>query len=359
MIDVDIILKRDNFDVRVKEQFGAGITGIFGRSGSGKTSLLHAIAGLNLPSEGHINIAGRFVYSNDRKINLPVEERSIGYVFQEGRLFPHLSVEQNLRYAYRQLHKGITFDEVVDLLQLRHILKSKPRKISGGERQRTALGRSLLSRPSLLLLDEPFSGLDIHLRNQILPFLYKIHQRVKIPILVVSHDLSDLLKLTNRLFVIDQGRCLGHGDYIDLLRVPSVRQLLGSNVLVNAIDVQVTEVDVDSGMALLTHCASGSQVRAVIEKSRRNCVEYKDVKLFVRSDDIALASAYVEGISIHNQLEGEVLDVINGSQINVCLVDVGFPLVVEVTEDSISRLKIEKGSNVWCLFKSVSIDMVS
>ena len=210
MTKVDIILPRKNFDLIIHQTFSDGITGIYGPSGSGKTSLLQAISGLALPKSGHISIDKRTVFDTKRKINIPVEKRNIGYVFQEGRLFPHMTVEKNLLYGQKkEKNRKVGFREVVDLFNLSHLLKSKPWQISGGERQRTALGRSLLSSPDILLLDEPFSAVDTRLRDQILPFILKIQQKVQVPILVVSHDLPDLLKLTNILCIIKDGRCLG------------------------------------------------------------------------------------------------------------------------------------------------------
>ncbi|MEO1653173.1 MAG: ATP-binding cassette domain-containing protein, partial [Bacteroidota bacterium] len=226
MIEIDIHLPRRNFDLKIQEQFGSGITGVFGPSGAGKTSLLQAIAGLAKPSRGRIQVGGRILFDSVEKINLPVEKRNIAYVFQDGRLFPHLNVESNLKYGLNKKKEGpISFKEVVDLLQLSHLLKSKPAQISGGERQRTALGRALLSSPDLLLLDEPFSAVDMQLRQQILHFILKVQQRTNLPISVVSHDLPDLLKLSKKLCIIKEGACLAHADYYDLLKDQQAAQL--------------------------------------------------------------------------------------------------------------------------------------
>ena len=217
MTEIDILLPRKNFDITINEVFCDGITGIFGPSGSGKTSMLQAIAGLALPKSGYIKTGGRVLFDSRKKINVPVEKRRVGYVFQEGRLFPHMTVEKNLLYGYKKDDgDGVKFNEVVDLLKLENLLTRRPWQISGGERQRTALGRSLLSSPDILLLDEPFSAVDTALRSRIIPFITKIQQRVRIPILVVSHEMPDLLKLTDRLCIIKEGQCHGHGKYSEL-----------------------------------------------------------------------------------------------------------------------------------------------
>lgn len=358
MIEVDIQLRRKNFSVVINETFSDGITGIYGASGSGKTSLLQAIAGLASPQKGEIRINSNTVFNSEKKVFVPVEQRNIGYVFQEGRLFPHMTVEKNLRYGIKKNRaKGIGFDEVVDMLNLRTLLQSKPAGMSGGERQRTALGRSLLSSPDILLLDEPFSAVDTRLREQILPFLLKIHQKVAIPILVVSHDLPDLLKLSNRLCVISEGRCIGHNEYYELLKMPAMADVFGSGSIVNSISMQVNKVNADSGLTVLTKEKNDTIIRVKCEKSKEPYRMGQKLKIFVNAEDIALSQEKLIGITIQNQLEGRITDVIARGSSNLCIVDVGFRLVVEVTAESLKRMDITIGSKVWCLFKSVAIDV--
>ncbi len=359
MISLNICLPRKNFDLTINEEFDNVITGIYGPSGAGKTSLLHVIAGLEKPQSGSVTINYRTVFDAELKINETVAERRIGYVFQEGRLFPHLSVEKNLLYGFKKSEDNlISYRDVVGLLNLGRLLKSKPSQISGGERQRTALGRALLSSPQVLLLDEPFSALDASLRNQILPFLYKIHQNVKIPILVVSHEISDLLKITDRLFLLKEGRCMGHGKYTDLLRAPALRQIIGTNVLVNTLEMRIEEADNTRGLVILSHQNLTKQLTAVYNREQQRCLPGSKVKLFIRSDDITLSNAYVEGISVGNQVQGELIEIINGSHVNICIVDVGVPLSIEITAESRKRMQLEVGKSIWCLFKSVAVDLV-
>ncbi|MEM9836973.1 MAG: ATP-binding cassette domain-containing protein [Bacteroidota bacterium] len=227
MITVDIVLPRRQFDLNIREVFGPGITGIFGPSGAGKTSLLHALAGIARPTSGLIQVGDHLLFHAERRINLPMEKRNIGYVFQEGRLFPHLNAQQNLRYGYyRSDNPPLAFEEVVTLLRLAPLLDRKPDQISGGERQRIALGRSLLSSPELLLLDEPFSAVDQSLRQQIIPFLLDIQQRTHIPMLVVSHQLTDLLQLTQQLCLLKAGNSVAHGTYRALVQQDAARAML-------------------------------------------------------------------------------------------------------------------------------------
>ncbi|MCW8966347.1 MAG: ATP-binding cassette domain-containing protein, partial [Candidatus Pacearchaeota archaeon] len=234
MIAVDFTLSRGNVTVSIHETFSEGITGIYGPSGSGKTTLLNAVAGLVIPQQGTISIDGSVVFNAEANINVPPRKRHVGYVFQEGRLFPHMSVLGNLTYGMQKKRREILgLDEVIDLLQIRNLCKVKPGTLSGGERQRVALGRTLLSSPDILLLDEPFSAVDNGLRSQIIPFLLAIQERVNIPVLVVSHELPDLLKLTDRICVIREGKCIGHDDYHELLASETVSEIFGKGSVLN------------------------------------------------------------------------------------------------------------------------------
>ena len=358
MIKVDIHLQRKNFEVRINETFSNGITGIYGASGSGKTSLLHSIAGLENPEKGEIRIGEHAVYHTKEGVRIPVEKRNVGYVFQEGRLFPHLTVEQNLLYGLKKKRPSrISFDEVVEMLNLKLLLTSKPSDISGGERQRTALGRSLLSSPDILLLDEPFSAVDTRLREQILPFLLKIHQRVAIPVLVVSHDLPDLLKLTNMLCIIQEGKCIGHNDYYNLLKSETVAEIFGSGSVVNSIHMQVSKVNVENGLTVLSKENGLNVIRVKCEKSKEAYKAGQALKVFINAEDIALSKSKLKDVTIQNQLEGTITDVVDRGASKLCIVDVGFRLVVEITIESQKRMDIAVGSKVWCLFKSVAIDV--
>ncbi len=358
MTEVDILLHRKNFDVAIQETFADGITGIYGPSGSGKTSLLHAIAGLAHPAKGKIRVNDIPLFDAERGLKLAVEKRNIGYVFQEGRLFPHMTVKKNLQYGMKKKAAGkISFDEVVNMLNLEHLLNSKPSRISGGERQRTALGRSLLSSPHILLLDEPFSAVDSNLRQQILPFIMRIQQKVNIPILVVSHDLPDLLKLTNRLFIMENGRCIGHGDYYQLLRKPDITGVFSGHALVNAINIEVAAISPREGLTHLTFKKENKVVHVKCEKSRQKYQKGQNIKIFINADDIAISLHPLEHITIQNQLKGKVTHITKQNGTIFCIVDVGFQLVVEITGNSQEKLGITQDSAVWCLFKSVAIDV--
>ena len=214
MIKLDLSLRRGGFTTTVATEFPSGVTGIFGPSGSGKTTLLHLIAGLLVPDRGRIEVDSEVLVDRAAGIIVPPHRRRIGLVFQHGWLFPHYSVEGNLRYGERLLSpatRRFTFDRIVDLLRLRPLLARRPGQLSGGERQRVALGRALLASPRLLLCDEPLSSLDRGLKQDILPFLAQLHGELGIPMLYVSHDLGEILRLTERVLVLDAGAVVVHG----------------------------------------------------------------------------------------------------------------------------------------------------
>ena len=185
-----------------------GITALFGPSGAGKSSIINMVAGLLTPDSGSIFIRGRCLFDSAQGINLPPEQRKVGYVFQEGLLFPHLSVTANLLYGRRRNQggeNGVDFDQVVDLLGIQHLLSRKPRTLSGGEKQRVAFGRAVLANPDILLMDEPLTSLDEARKEEMLPFIKELNTRFSIPIVYVSHSLEEILTLTNTVIRLANG----------------------------------------------------------------------------------------------------------------------------------------------------------
>jgi molybdate transport system ATP-binding protein len=200
ILEVDIDLRRGDFSLRLSQQFDAPVTGIFGASGCGKSTLLRVIAGLITPQSGHVVMEGQVFLDTARKINLAPEQRHVGLMFQDAQLFPHLSVQQNLNYGFKRRHpaqRRFQHDDIVALLDLGHLLHRLPHHLSGGEKQRVALGRALLYSPQLLLLDEPLSSLDDLRKAQILPFLQRVRDEIGIPMLYVSHSMSEIQMLTD------------------------------------------------------------------------------------------------------------------------------------------------------------------
>lgn len=209
IIEVQAMLKRDHFVLDVSLQLQHHVTALFGPSGSGKSTLLSIIAGIIKPDYGRIVIDGECVYDDKKRINRPIHQRRIGLVFQDGRLFPNLTVKHNLNYALRfnpKVKQQFKLEEIVDLLEIGTLLKQHPHQLSGGEKQRVALGRALLSSPRLLMLDEPLASLDDRLKSQILPYLKLVADQINIPMIYISHSKEEIMQITNNLVNIYLGK---------------------------------------------------------------------------------------------------------------------------------------------------------
>jgi molybdate transport system ATP-binding protein len=214
MLRVDISKRLGDFTIEASFASEGRVTGLFGASGSGKTSLVNMIAGLLRPDRGIIAIDGETLDEPATQIHVPVYRRHIGYVFQDARLFPHLNVRQNLDYGRRMNRLAEDRSElgrVTDLLDIGHLIDRRPGRLSGGERQRVALGRALLSRPRLLLLDEPLGSLDEERKEEILPYLIRLRDEAAIPMVYVSHDASELRKLATQIVMLRRGRVVAFG----------------------------------------------------------------------------------------------------------------------------------------------------
>jgi molybdate transport system ATP-binding protein len=205
MFSLDVRLRRGAFERHVRIEDDARVIALSGHSGAGKTSVLHAIAGLVTPLSGHIAIDGHCLYDSARGVDVAPHRRRVGYVFQDTRLFPHLDVRGNLRYGQ---HAGkrpdnFGFDAVVALLGIAPLLGRRTANLSGGETQRVALGRALLSQPALLLLDEPLSMLDQARREELIPYLQRVRDEIALPMIYVSHTASEIERLTRAVHVLD------------------------------------------------------------------------------------------------------------------------------------------------------------
>jgi len=198
---------------------GTGITALFGRSGAGKTSVVNMVAGLVRPDRGRVIVNGQTYFDSQSRIDIQPEKRRFGYIFQDGRLFPHLSVKSNLTYGLRltsHSERYVKFDQVVELLGIEHLLNRRPARLSGGEKQRVAIGRALLTSPHLMLMDEPLASLDEERKAEVLPFIAKLPRAFSVPILYVSHSMDEILNLADNLVIMDSGRAVATGDSREL-----------------------------------------------------------------------------------------------------------------------------------------------
>lgn len=208
-LTLDVTLRQQSFTLDVHESLSVEVLGLFGPSGSGKTTLLESIAGLRTPDAGEIRVADRLLFSSARRINVPPQDRRIGYVPQEALLFPNMSVKRNIRYGRGARDNQETFDSLVAILELQGLLERAVDRLSGGEKQRVAIARALMTRPSILLLDEPLAAVDRERRERILPYVLRIRRELHVPLVYVTHDEAELNAIADRVLRLDAGRVMG------------------------------------------------------------------------------------------------------------------------------------------------------
>jgi molybdate transport system ATP-binding protein len=201
-LTLDVTMRQQAFVLHVRESASVEVLGLFGPSGSGKTSLLEAIAGIRTPDQGEIRVADRLLFSSTHRINVPPQDRHIGYVPQDAMLFPNMSVKGNIRYGAR----SGDFDALIDMLDLRPLLDRRVHNLSGGEKQRVAIARAMMTHPSILLLDEPLAGVDRERRDRILPYVLRIRKEMHVPLVYVTHDQDEMTAIADRVLRLDNGR---------------------------------------------------------------------------------------------------------------------------------------------------------
>jgi molybdate transport system ATP-binding protein len=330
-----------------------GVTALFGRSGSGKTTLINLIAGLLEPDSAQIRLGDEVLTDTQRGIAVAVERRRMGYVFQDGRLFPHLTVEGNLHYGEKRAGTAppvLGFEEIVALLGLAALLQRKPRQLSGGERQRVALGRALLSRPRLLLLDEPLASLDVARREEVLSYLVALRDRLSIPMLYVSHDFEEVLRLATHVVLLDAGRVLAQGPVNDMTLHPQLQRIVGPELVGAVVEGVVTRLDPRQGSAEL---AVGT---GTLQVSLRDVPLGAHVRLQLLARDVILATQPVQGLSVRNALASTVI-AISDDEFGAVLVrlDVGGAIVLaRITRAALEALNLRPGDAAWTLVKAVS-----
>ncbi|SLN61924.1 Maltose/maltodextrin import ATP-binding protein MalK [Pseudoruegeria aquimaris] len=352
MLNVDI--RHDFPAIRLNIRFEApeGITVLLGRSGSGKTSVINAVAGILRPREGKISLGERVLQDSARGAWLPPRERNLGYVFQESRLFPHLSVRDNLLYGARRRGLGIPaeFQELLQLLDIAQLVDRRPAGLSGGERQRVAIGRAMLAQPRMLLMDEPMAALDEARKAELLPYIERLSKGRNVPVLYVTHNIAEAARLADTIVVIDGGQVAASGPAGDILADPEVAPVLGvraAGAIVQGRVVQVhgdglTEVAVDGGRLYLPGC---------------DAAPGESIRLRVEAQDVMIALERPVGVSALNILPVTVSAVKSGQGPGslIQLANGGMRLLARVTKRSEAALGLRVGLPCYAVLKSVSV----
>ena len=363
LLEMDLQLVRPGFRFEIDRQLDVTTLGLFGPSGAGKTTLLHLLAGLERPDRGRIVLDGTVLCDTDRRLFVPPHKRRVGVVFQHGRLFPHLRVCGNLKFAQwlaPRASRQLSLDAIVDILDLGHLLDRRIPNLSGGERQRVALARTLLAAPRILLLDEPASALDANREGQILPLLKRLGVEFELPMILVSHRLGQIRYLSDTLLIVNEGRVQAGGTFSTLVDDPEAMRLMGGHELLNVLRLRVTEHHACEGMTVFAFSdpVRGGLASGYVPSVKgplASCVRGTEVVATVRPEDIIVSLAPVEYISARNQLRGRIKRIVQAGGRTLCSVDVGTELLADVTRLSATELELEPGKKIWCLFKTHAV----
>ena len=336
----------------------SGITILFGPSGSGKSTLLRSVAGLVRPDAGSIAIGNRILFDASSGRDLPVRQRRVGYVFQQLALFPHLSVGDNLAYGLQDRPAGVRREQscaIAESFRIQHVLSRRPDAISGGERQRAALARSLVTNPDVLLLDEPLSALDHATQSRIIDDLRAWNTSHGIPILYVTHAHREVFALGDRVVVLDHGRIVANGIPHEVLDLPEHEGLARIAGFENVFDGVVTERRPDVGTMHCTLGGSATELEVPLARGELGA----PVRVAVRAGDILLANEAPRGLSARNIIHGRVVSLVREGPTVVARVDTGVSFVVHVTPAAVEALGLAPGRQVWLIIKTYSCRIVS
>lgn len=355
MLSVDVHHRLGAFELEAAFESGGRLTALFGPSGSGKTSLVNLIGGLMRPDAGSIVAGGRVLVDTKARVFLPKHRRRIGYVFQDARLFPHMTVHQNLlygRFFTPPKDRYADMDGIVEMLGIGHLLDRRPALLSGGEKQRVAIGRALVASPQLILMDEPLASLDDARKAEILPYIERLRDETAIPIVYVSHSVAEVARLATDIVVLAGGKVSAAGPTSEVIQrldlLPEEERGEGGSVL----EMKVGALDETFGMTVLSSDAGEVRVPA-------NGLDVgRTVRVRIRARDVMVATEMPRGLSALNILAGTVEGIRAGDR---ALADVridchGQMVVARITRLSVHELGLTPGMPVFAVVKSVTFD---
>jgi molybdate transport system ATP-binding protein len=346
-----------DFDLNVNQHMPLdGISALFGPSGCGKSTLLRIVSGLEHSAQGRIRFGDEIWQDSARRIFVPPYKRGVGYVFQDTRLFPHLTVAGNLRYAERRSRDSvnkINLEDVVAALDLGPLLGRRPHSLSGGERQRVAIGRALLTRPRLLLMDEPLAALDIRRKAEILPYIERLPDAFGIPIVYVTHSIDEVARLARRMLALDAGRIVAEGPVSDVLERLDLQPVTGRFEAGVVLSARVIRHDPNYCLTYLDHHGQS------IVMPMADIAVGSDIRLRIRARDVSLATERPNGISIRNILSGTLVEIAEepGTAFAETLIDIGGARVrARITRSAVAELGLALGKPTFALVKSIAFD---
>ncbi|MFL2947942.1 MAG: molybdenum ABC transporter ATP-binding protein [Nitrospinales bacterium] len=326
----------------------SGITVVFGPSGSGKTTLLRCLAGLE--KSGKMEIAGQVL--QDENTFIPVNLRAIGMVFQESRLFPHFNVRDNLLYGYKRTpvnSRRLHLEDIGRVLSLEKLFERRIDKLSGGEKQRVALGRALLTSPKLLLMDEPLAALDAQRKTEIIPFIRKVEKELSIPIIYVTHSMSEVLQLVDTMVILKDGKVVKYGPVGKVFSDIQLREAIGDEHSGAVLDTTVLEHDTEYGITHLDFMGQGLSIPI------QDISPGQSLRVHIHSKDVSLATQAPEGLtSVLNILKTKVRKIGENVGYSVDIeLDAGRPLLATITRKSLSNLNLQPGQSIYAYIKAI------
>ncbi len=355
MLEVAARSQRGAFALDVSFVTGdAPVTALFGRSGAGKSSVIAAIAGLLRPDAGRVALGQDTLFDSQKRIDLPPPARRIGVVFQDSRLFPHMTVRNNLLYGWRRTsaHRRLDLAGVVEPLGIGHLLERRPATLSGGEKQRIAIGRALLANPRLLLMDEPLASLDGERKAELLPLLAQLPRVFATPVIYVSHALDEVLRLADRLVLLDQGRVLAEGTVEDVANRTDFAQIAALEGGPDAFTVIAATIRDHDEAAAQTQLTFGGRTLTV---PLTGGAVGDRVRLRIAAGDVMLALAPPSGLSVRNVIAARIVALNEVTGMVDVMLDAGGPLRARITRAARDELALKPGMSVYALIKSAAM----
>ena len=349
-------------EINVKQRLGAldlavnvmipdqNVTAIFGLSGSGKSSLINLVSGLSKPDQGYIQLNNRTLVDTRRKVNLAPERRNIGYVFQDARLFPHYTVKGNLGYGMKNVSKAL-YQEIIELLGIEHLLKRYPLTLSGGEKQRVAIGRALLTQPDLLLMDEPLAALDLPRKQELLDYLDRLAKEIQIPILYVSHSLDELLRLAKRVILMQEGKVLAFDQLENIWQSEHFLPWKGQQQQSAVFNLPIEMHHPLYQMTALNFAGQHLWIQEIRQKTIG-----EQVRICIYASDVSIVLQPTKGSSIRNVLACQILDIQQQEQhIELLLNSDGLQFPSSISRWALADLNLKIGMWVYAQIKRVSV----
>jgi molybdate transport system ATP-binding protein len=353
LLEMNVKLRRGHFNLTTQLSISDSSVGLLGKSGAGKSTVLGLIAGIIQPQSGQIVLDGKMLFDSRKGIIMPREQRPVGAVLQADCTNQAGTVRDNLADTYNRTlkHRRIfKLDYLIELLELGPILDHAIELLSAGERQRVALARSLLKSPRLLLLDETFAAIGNGYRIQLLPILKRLQQELGLPVLYASQSLGEILELTDRLIVLEQGKVLHKGSLLEVAKHQGMLRYLGIRQIDNILPVTIRSHDYLSG------CSLAHSFGLPLSLPLRPHLEIgSQIQVSIRANDIALSRSYISGISIQNQIRGRICALIPSGESLIVQVDCGSTLLAEITHGACREMALQEGEDIYCLIKTHSI----